>query len=61
MTTYISASEPKSFSLRQSLLQHLFLGVPLAIWALSLLLIAAAAHFDAPIVFFDSQEFLLPF
>ena len=40
MSATLALSEPKSFSLRHFLLRYLFLGVPLAIWALAFLLIA---------------------
>ena len=56
MSTTIVLSEPKSFSLRSSML-----GVPLAIWALSLLLIAVASYFHPPAVTFGSLELLPPF
>ena len=56
MPTYIRIAEPKVLP------QHpLMLGVPLAIWALSLLLIAGFAHYDVPIASFDPQEQLAPF
>ena len=60
MSATLTLSEPKSFSLRHVLLRYLLLGVPLAIWALALLLIVIAAHFDMPIVAFEAQE-LVPF
>jgi hypothetical protein len=56
MPTYIPVSEPKSF-----LSQNLVLGVPLAIWAMALLLIAISAHFNTPVISFDAQELLTPF
>jgi hypothetical protein len=56
MPTYIPVSEPKSF-----LSQNLVLGVPLAIWAMALLLIAISAHFNTPVISFDPQELLTPF
>jgi hypothetical protein len=56
MSTTIVLSKPKSFLLRRSTL-----GVPLAIWALSLLLIAAAAHIHSPTISFDPQEVAMPF
>jgi hypothetical protein len=37
------------------------LGVPLAIWAMALLLIAISAHFNAPLISFDPQELLATF
>jgi len=45
MSATLVLSEPKSFSTRQSKLRHLllnylFLGVPVVIWAIMLLLIA---------------------
>jgi hypothetical protein len=61
MSATIVLSEPKSFSLRRFLLEHLILGVPLIIWAIMLLLIAIAAHFDIPVVAFDGQEPVAPF
>jgi hypothetical protein len=61
MSTYVSISEPKSFSLRHLISQHLLLGVPLALWALALLLIAAAAHSDMPVAAFEAQELMVPF
>jgi hypothetical protein len=56
MPTYIRVSEPKSF-----VSQYLVLGVPLAIWAMALLLIAISAHFNAPLISFDPQELLTAF
>ena len=61
MSNTVILSEPKSFSLRRFLLRRSPLGVPLAIWALSLLLIAAAAHVQAPTISFDPQEVAIPF
>lgn len=56
MPTYIRIAEPKVLP------QHpLVLGVPLIIWALSLLLIAGSAHYNVPIASFDPQEQLAPF
>jgi hypothetical protein len=56
MSSTIVLTEPKSIVLRNSML-----GVPLAVWALSLLLIAAAAYFHGPVVTFGSLELLPPF
>lgn len=56
MPTYIRVSEPKSF-----VSQYLVLGVPLAIWAMALLLIAVSAHFNTPVVSFDPPELLAAF
>ena len=53
MPTYIRVSEPKSFAS-----QYLVLGVPLAIWAMALLLIAISAHFNTPVISFDPTELL---
>jgi hypothetical protein len=39
----------------------LALGVPIAIWALALLLIAVAAHSDGPVIVFDGQGLVVPF
>jgi hypothetical protein len=56
MSTTIVLSEPKSFPLRSSML-----GVPLAIWALSLLLIAVVAYLHPPVITFGPLELLPPF
>ena len=56
MPTYIRISEPKPFPS-----QSLVLGVPLAIWAIALLLIAMSAHFDSPVISFEPQELLTTF
>jgi hypothetical protein len=56
MPTYIRISEPKSFAS-----QSLVLGVPLAIWAMALLLIAFSAHINTPVISFDPQELLATF
>jgi hypothetical protein len=56
MSTIIILSEPKPFSLRSSML-----GVPLAIWALSLLLIALASYLHPPVITFGPLELLPPF
>lgn len=56
MPTYIRIAEPKVLPQ-----QPLVLGVPLIIWALSLLLIAGSAHYNIPIASFDPQEQLAPF
>ena len=61
MSATIVLFEPKSFSPRRFLLQHLVLSVPLAIWAILLVLIAVTAHFDMPIILFDGQELMMPF
>jgi hypothetical protein len=56
MSTTIVLSEPKSFPLRSSML-----GVPIAIWALSLLLIAVVSYFHPPVITFGPLELLPPF
>jgi hypothetical protein len=56
MPTYIRVAEPKTFPPQQ-----LVLGIPLAIWAVSLLLIAAAAYFNVPLGSFDPPALLAPF
>jgi hypothetical protein len=56
MPTYIRVSEPKSFAS-----QYLVLGIPLAIWAVALVLIAVSAHFNMPVISFDPQELLATF
>ena len=56
MSTTIVLSEPKSFLLRSSML-----GVPLVIWALSLLLIVVASYFHSPAIALGSLELLPPF
>lgn len=66
MSATLVLSEPKSFSTRQSKLRHLllnylFLGVPVVIWAIMLLLIAVAVYFDMPVIVFDSQNLVVPF
>lgn len=61
MSATLALPEPRSFSLRHFLLRYLFLGVPLAIWALAFVLIAIAAHFDMPAVTFGAQELVVPF
>jgi hypothetical protein len=61
MSATMVLSEPKSFSLRRFLLEDLILGVLLIIWAIMLLPIAMAAHFDMPVVAFDGQELVAPF
>ena len=61
MSATIVLSGPKSSSLRRFLLRRSPLGVPIAIWALSLLLIAAAAHHHTPTISFDPQEVAIPF
>jgi hypothetical protein len=61
MSATIVLSKPKLFLLRRFLSRRSPLGVPLAIWALSLLLIAAAAHLHTPIISFDPQEVAIPF
>lgn len=60
MSSTVVLSEPKSFS-RRWLSRHLPLGVPIAIWALALLLIAIAAHSDGPVIAFDGQNLVVPF
>jgi hypothetical protein len=61
MSSTVALSEPKSISPRHFLSRHLALGVPIAIWALALLLIAAAAHSDGPVIVFDGQGLVVPF
>ncbi|HZR72593.1 hypothetical protein [Bradyrhizobium sp.] len=66
MSATLVLSEPKSFSTRRSKLQHLllnylFLGVPVVIWAITLLLIAVAVYFDMPVIVFDGQNLVVPF
>jgi hypothetical protein len=61
MSATVVLSKPKSFLLRRFTLRRSALGVPLAIWALSLLLIAAAAHIHSPAISFDPQEVAMPF
>jgi hypothetical protein len=56
MPTYIRVAEQKPF-----LSQNLILGVPLAIWAMALLLIAMSAHLNAPVISFDPPELLATF
>ncbi|HET7889094.1 MAG TPA: hypothetical protein VFL62_22935 [Bradyrhizobium sp.] len=56
MPTYIRIAEPKTFPP-----PHLVLGVPLAIWAIALLLIGMSAQFNLPIAPFDPQDLLTPF
>jgi hypothetical protein len=56
MPTYIRIAEPRTFTP-----QRLVLGIPLLIWALSLLLIAGSAHYNLPLASFDPQEQLAPF
>ena len=57
MPTYIRIAAPKAVPQQQ----YLVLGVPLLIWALSLLLIAGSAHYNMPLASFDPQELLVPF
>jgi hypothetical protein len=61
MSVTIVLSKPKLFLLRRFLPRRSPLGVPLAIWALCLLLIATAAHLHTPIISFDPQEVAIPF
>jgi hypothetical protein len=61
MSATLVLSEPKSFSLRHFLLNYLFLGVPVVIWAIMLLLIAVAGYFDIPVIAFDGQDLGVPF
>ncbi len=56
MPTYIRVSESKSFASK-----YLVLGVPLALWAVALLLIAVSARFNTPVVSFEPQELLAAF
>lgn len=56
MPTYIRVSEPKSLVPRR-----LILGAPLAIWAIALLMIAVAGHYNMPVISFDPQELLAAF
>jgi hypothetical protein len=61
MPTTIALPQPKFPTSRRFLLQRLILGVPLAVWAIMMLLIAISAHFDAPVMAaFEAQE-LVPF
>ena len=60
MPTTIALPAPKSFPLRQTS-QYLVLGVPLAIWAIALLLIAGSARYDPPSLGFDPQEVMVAF
>ena len=57
MPTYIRIAAPKAVPQRQ----RFVLGIPLIIWALSLLLIAGSAHYNVPLASFDPQEQLAPF
>lgn len=62
MPTYIRIAEPKTFPPRRKTSSHqMILGVPLVIWALALLVIVLAAHYDAPIGSFDPQDLFAPF
>ena len=61
MSSTIVLSEPKSRPRRHCLSRHLTLGVPLAIWALAMLVIAIAAHSDGPVIAFAGQELVVPF
>jgi hypothetical protein len=56
MPTYIRIAAPKTVQP-----QPLVLGIPLAIWALALLLIAGSSHFNIPLATFDPAELLAPF
>jgi hypothetical protein len=56
MPTYIRIAAPKAVQPKP-----LVLGIPLAIWALALLLIAGSAHYDLPLATFEPQELLAPF
>jgi hypothetical protein len=56
MPTYIRIAAPKVLPK-----QRFVLGIPLIIWALSLLLIAGSAHYNMPLASFDPQEQLAPF
>jgi hypothetical protein len=57
MPTYIRiAAPPKTIEP-----EPFVLGIPLAMWALALLLIAGSAHYNMPIASFDPQEQLAPF
>ena len=57
MPTYIRIAAPKVVPQQRRFL----LGVPLLIWALSLLLIAGSARYNMPLASFDPQEQLAPF
>lgn len=56
MSATVALSKQGSFSLRQRSLNHVTLGVPIMLYASSILLVAVAAHFDMPIIAFDVQE-----
>jgi hypothetical protein len=56
MSATIIISQPKSFTLQSSML-----GIPLAIWAMSLLVIAVAAYLNMPVITFGPLELLPPF
>ena len=58
MPTTIALPQSRLSPSQRFLLQRLILGVPLAIWAILLLLAAIAAHFDAPVMSFDVLEFV---
>jgi hypothetical protein len=57
MPTYIRTAAPKVIPQKQ----RYVLGIPLLIWALSLLLIAGSARYNLPLASFDPQEQLAPF
>lgn len=63
MPTYIRIAEPKPIRIVEprAFLRGSMLGVPLAIWAIALLVIAFAARYDVPLGTFDPQDLLAPF
>jgi len=56
MPTYIRIVDNKTFPR-----QRLTLGIPLAIWAVALLMIGMSVHFNVPLATFDPQDQLAPF
>jgi hypothetical protein len=61
MPTTIALPQPKLSASQRFQLQRLVLGVPLAVWAIMMLLIAISAYFDAPVMAFDPQDLAMPF
>jgi hypothetical protein len=61
MPTTIALPQPKLSPSQRFQLQRLILGIPLAVWAIMMLLIAISAHFDAPPMAFDAQDLPMPF
>ena len=63
MPTYIRIAEPKTIKIVEpkAVLRRSMLGVPLAIWAIALLLIGFSARYNVPLATFDPQELLAPF